>query len=97
MVSYNGAFEALRVHRVSNLWINQQPLETPIQPAILLCWEYCFSKANHSSIGKILNYVNIRRCEEITVRSHQILMNNSGNKLQKLQFKRNVNSKEVTL
>lgn len=94
VMAYNGAFEAFRVHRVNNLWINQQPLAIPVQPAILLCWEYCFSKANHSGKGKISNYVKIRRYEEIRVHSHQILMNNSGNEL---QLRGEVNSKGVTL
>lgn len=45
-------------------------------------------------MGKISNYVKIRRYEEIRAHSHQILMSNSGNKL---QFRGEVNSKGVTL
>lgn len=64
MMDYNGAFEAFGVHRVNNLWINRLPLAVPIQPAVFLCWEYCFSKANHSSVGKKSNYVKIKKYEE---------------------------------
>lgn len=94
MMDYNGAFEAFRVHRVNNQWTNRPPLATPIQPAIFLCWEYCFSKANDSSMGKKSNYVKIRRYAEIRVHFHQILTNNSGNEL---QLREEVNSEGVTL
>lgn len=82
-MDYNGAFEAWRVHRVNNLWINRVPLAIPIQPAIFLCWECCFSQANHCSItGKKYNHAEIGRYEEIRVHFHQILMDDSSSELQ---------------
>lgn len=83
-MDYNGAFEAWRLHRVNNLWINQAPLAIPIQPTIFLCWENCcFSQANRCGItGKKYNHLKIGRLEEIRVHFYQILMDNSGSELQ---------------
>lgn len=82
-MDYNGAFEEWRVHHVNHLWIDRMPLAIPIRPTIFLCWEYCFSQANHRSItGKKYNHVKIGRYEKIRVHFSQILMDESGSELQ---------------
>lgn len=93
-MDYNGVFEVLRPTMSVICGLTDRLLQFQFNPWFFLAGGIVLEKQISVVWGKKSNYVKLRQYEEIRVHFYQILMTNSGNKV---QFRGEVKSEGITL